>query len=131
MTINELKALEDERKKNVQQRMRLGDSNKKNKLKEEAEKEYEVLKVKYEVIPTTIENIRIILAYLNTINWGLWRLPSMSIGYKCNQHDCEGKTATTMVLDEPISDEEYGIENETMFVFGNPHGFLNKYQKIR
>lgn len=81
------------------------------------------------VIETTYKNIGIVLAYLNTQNWGAWDLPKMSIGYKCNQYDCDGKLASTMVLDEPISDEETGVENETRFQFGAPFGHLVKYRR--
>lgn len=81
-------------------------------------------------IPATVNNIRIMLHYLNTINWGLWKLPKLSVGYSANQYDCEGKQATTIKLDEPISDEEYGIENETMFQTGAPRGHLTTYQRL-
>jgi len=69
--------------------------------------------------------------FLNKQNWGSWELPAMEIGYKANQFDCDGKTATTIELDLPISDDEYGIENETKFSYGNPNNYLLKYQRIR
>lgn len=112
---------------------------KKNQTKRQAEKEverakqrkadYEALLERSEnsVIETTYENIGIVLRYLNTINWGGWDLPKMTIGYSCNQYDCEGKTATTMKLDKSI--KLYEDENETwsMFQVGAPFGHLTKY----
>lgn len=79
------------------------------------------------VIETTAENISIVLGYLNTVNWGGWELPKMSIGYSCNQYDCDGRTATTMRLDEPI---EYEGEFADKFVTGAPAGHLMKYRRI-
>jgi len=64
---------------------------------------------------------------LNTVNWGVWHLPKMTIGYSCHQYDCNGKTATTIKLDTPI---KYWDKPETMFVYGNPRGHLEKYSKI-
>lgn len=78
-------------------------------------------------VETTAENIRILLRYLNDINWGAWQLPSMSIGYRCNQYDCDGKTATTIILDTPI---EYYGEQVTQFQYGAPNGHLRHYHKI-
>lgn len=98
-------------------------------IAEQRKKEWQQLS-SLSVIPATVENIRIILHYLNTINWGLWNLPKLSIGYSANQYDCDGKTATTIQLDEPISDVERGIENETMFQTGAPRGHLSKYQRV-
>ena len=71
----------------------------------------------------------IVLRYLNTINWGGWELPKMTIGYICNQYDCEGKIATTMKLDESI--KLYEDDNETgyMFQVGAPVGHLTKYRR--
>ncbi len=79
-------------------------------------------------VETTVENIRILLRYLNDINWGAWHLlPSMSIGYRCNQYDCDGKIATTIILDTPI---EYHGEQVTQFQHGAPNGHLRHYHKI-
>lgn len=130
MSEEELKVLEDERRANVRKRMAVSQSSREEIQRKEAKKAYDVLTSQYVVIPVTVENIRTVLAYLNTVNWGVWELPQMTLGYRCNQYDCEGKTATTMVLSEPISDESYGIENECRFVFGNPHGYLTEYQKL-
>jgi 23S rRNA pseudoU1915 N3-methylase RlmH len=83
-----------------------------------------------EIIPATIENLRIVLNHLNTQNWGSWVLPKMSIGYLARQYDCDGITATTIELDKPISDEENGIQNETMFKIGGKQGHLTKYRRL-
>lgn len=80
-----------------------------------------------EVTESTPENIYTLLRYLNTVNWGVWHLPKMTIGYSCHQYDCDGKTATTIKLDTPI---KYWDKPETMFVYGNPRGHLEKYSKI-
>lgn len=78
-------------------------------------------------VETTVENIRTLLRYLNDINWGVWSLPSMTIGYTCNQYDCDGKTATTITLDSPI---EYCGEQVSQFQHGAPSGHLRNYRKI-
>lgn len=78
-------------------------------------------------VETTAENIRILLCYLNDINWGVWQLPSMTIGYTCNQYDCDGKTATTITLDTPI---EYRGEQVSQFQHGAPSGHLRNYRRI-
>lgn len=83
------------------------------------------------VMESTIENIGKVLNFLNQQNWGGWDLPKMSIGYKCAQYDCDGKRATTMTLNYGVTDEDFGCENETRFVVGNPRGHLNKYRSIR
>lgn len=80
-----------------------------------------------DIVESTPENIYILLAYLNTVNWGVWHLPKMTIGYQCNQYDCDGKTATTIKLDSPV---KYWDKPEKMFVYGNPRGCLEKYTKI-
>lgn len=98
-------------------------------IAEQRKKEWEQLS-SLPVIPATVENIRILLHYLNTINWGSWTLPQLTVGYSANQYDCDGKTATTIILQEPVSDEERGIENETMFQTGAPRGHLTKYQRL-
>ena len=79
------------------------------------------------VIETTPDNISTVLAYLNTQNWGGWILPTMTIGYRCNQYDCDGKTATTMILDTPI---DYYGELCDKFVSGAPAGHLRSYRRI-
>ena len=81
-------------------------------------------------IPTTVENVRLVLRFLNEQNWGGWSLPKMTIGYSANQYDCDGYTATTIKLDSPISDEEMEITKETMFKIGGKRGHLEKYQAL-
>ena len=55
-----------------------------------------------DVVESTPKTIYILLSYLNDNNWGSWKLPKMSIGYRCNQYDCDGKQATTITLDKAI-----------------------------
>ena len=93
---------------------------------EKAKEAYETAFIQ-DVTESSPENIYTLLRYLNTINWGMWRLPKMTIGYACHQYDCNGKTATTIKLDSPI---KYWDKPESMFVYGNPRGFLEKYSKI-
>jgi hypothetical protein len=79
------------------------------------------------VTETNADSVYVLLRKLNSENWGGWELPKMTIGYTCNQYDCDGKTATTIKLDSPIivSDEE-----GTMFQYGAPVGHLRKYRRI-
>ena len=51
----------------------------------------------------------------------------MTIGYTCNQYDCDGKTATTIKLDRPI---EYYGEQVSQFQHGAPSGHLRNYRRI-
>ena len=88
------------------------------------------------VIPTTFDNIGVVLRYLNTMNWGGWELPKMTVGYRCNQFDCDGKMASTMTLDEPIDivpmderDEGYLPQMVSRFQVGAPRGYLLKYHR--
>lgn len=78
-------------------------------------------------ITTTPESISIVLAYLRIVNWGVWELPPMSIGYRCAQYDCDGKIAVTMILSKPI---DYYGEMVNRFVKGAPVGHLMKYRRI-
>lgn len=80
-----------------------------------------------EVTETNADSVYVLLRKLNSENWGGWELPKMTIGYTCNQYDCDGKTATTIKLDSPIivNDEE-----GTMFQYGAPVGHLRKYRRI-
>ena len=80
-----------------------------------------------DVAETNAKTVYALLRYLNTQNWGLWRLPKMTIGYQCAQYDCDGKTATTIKLDEPI---RVAGEMGTMFQYGAPRGHLTKYERI-
>lgn len=80
------------------------------------------------VIAVTIDNLRIVMQYLQRHNWGSWSLPKMSIGYSANQYDCDGKIAVTIKLDKPI---DYYGDMVSDFEYGAPHGHLTKYRKIR
>ena len=64
--------------------------------------DYEALVAKYETIPTTIENLRIVMHYLNSMNWGLWRLPKMDKAYSAYQYQQGSGTITTLTFDESI-----------------------------
>ena len=90
------------------------------------EKEYKAM-FNGDTVETTVESIRTLLRYLNGINWGAWQLPRMTIGYICNQYDCNGKLATTIKLNRPI---EYRGEKVTQFQYGAPSGHLRGYCRI-
>ena len=91
-----------------------------------AETEYKQL-FTGDVTETNAKTVYAMLRYLNTQNWGLWRLPKMTIGYSCHQYDCDGKTATTIKLDQPI---KVAGEMGTMFQYGAPRGHLMNYERI-
>lgn len=76
-----------------------------------------------DVIESTLENIKLVLMVLNSQNWGSWKLPQMTIGYSVNQYDCDGKTATTIKLDE-------AVEGEKLYSYGAPRGHLSKYTNL-
>lgn len=79
-------------------------------------------------IEATAANLYIIMRYLNTMNYGLWKLPRLSQGYQANQYDCNGKTVTTITLDEGIKNDEGRIFKA--FQYGAPSGYLIKYTNI-
>jgi hypothetical protein len=87
--------------------------------------------LKNQPIETTVDNLILVMRHLLRSNWGSWELPEMTIGYRAAQYDCDGVTAITVCLDEPISDEEHLVENETMFSYGNPNRYLKKYRRLR
>lgn len=96
---------------------------------EESTREFEKELAENKVFEANPENIQKILKYLNSMNWGVWKLPEMSIGYKAHQYDCEGgKIATTITLDEPI--DFYG-RKESKFKIGGGRRDLTKYNFIR
>ena len=80
-----------------------------------------------EVTESNEETVGALLRYLNLENWGVWNLPKMTIGYACNQYNCDGQIATTIKLDSPIMVND---NPGTMFQVGAPHGHLMKYRKI-
>ncbi len=84
------------------------------------------LKEKGFPIETNYENVGVVLRWLNTMNWGGWELPPMTIGYRCNQYDCDGKQASTMILDEPIKVDGEMVDR---FVVDAPRGHLTHYQR--
>lgn len=82
------------------------DDERKAKEKRKAEREeilrtqYAALTEKYDTIPATIENLRIVMHYLNSMNWGLWRLPKMDKAYSANQYQHGSGTITTLTFAE-------------------------------
>ena len=80
-----------------------------------------------DVVETTPKTIYILLSYLNDISWGSWVLPKMSIGYRCNQFDCDGKQATTITLDKAI---DYDGRPTRCFDVGAPIRHLVRYRKL-
>ncbi len=92
-------------------------------LKKEIQNDYNNLIEGNEVVETNRENLKTVMKYLNTLNWGVWQLPKMSIGYSAHQYDCDGKTATTVELDEPL-------DGQTKFKIGGKRGHLNGYRNI-
>lgn len=80
------------------------------------------------VFEANIDNIRRILKYLNSMNWGVWRLPNMSVGYSAHQYDDNGRNVTTISLDKPIN---YYGEIVSKFKVGGSRNFLPKYRVVR
>ncbi len=93
----------------------------------EAETAYHRLFDGVDVVETRAETVNALLRYLNTKNWGTWTLPKMTIGYQCNQYDCDGRTATTIKLDQPI---KVGGRMGQQYQHGAPRGHLTKYEPI-
>ena len=79
-------------------------------------------------VEATPYNIFILLSFLNTQNWGTWKLPEMTIAYKCNQYDCKGVPATTIVLDTPIL---YNGRMASKFQVGALQYYFPKYHHLR
>ena len=80
------------------------------------------------VFEANVDNLSRILYYLNSMNWGVWRLPNMSVGYSAHQYDDNGRNVTTISLDEPIN---YYGEMISKFKVGGSRNFLPKYRFIR
>ena len=66
-------------------------------------KDYAALTERYDTIPATIENLRIVMHYLNSMNFGLWRLPKMDRAYSANQYQHGSGTITTLTFAEGFS----------------------------
>lgn len=79
------------------------------------------------VFDVNLENIRRILLYLNSMNWGVWQLPKMTCGYSAHQYDCDGHQASTITLDEPI---DYYGEKVSKFKVGGGRLHLTKYKFV-
>jgi len=81
-----------------------------------------------QTIEVTQENLIKVLYGLNQMNWGSWTLPTMTIGYSAHQYDCDGKTATTINLDQPINIDGQMISK---FKTATNRGHLNEYYSLR
>lgn len=79
------------------------------------------------VFDANLENIRRILLYLNSMNWGVWQLPKMTCGYSAHQYDCDGHQASTITLDKPI---DYYGEKVSKFKVGGGRLHLTKYKFV-
>lgn len=79
--------------------------------------------LKLEVIPSTLENIRLVMKHLSGQNWGSWTLPKMEIGYRAHQYDCDGRIAVTFQLSKPVG-------GQTSFSYNAPRGHLVNYENI-
>lgn len=80
------------------------------------------------VFEANVNNLSRILKYLNSMNWGVWQLPKMSVGYNAHQYDNNGRNVTTITLNEPIN---YFGEMVSKFKVGGSRSFLPKYRVIR
>ena len=89
------KAIDDERKAKGKRK-----AEREETLRTQYLNDYAALTEKYETIPATIENLRIVMHYLNVTNWGLWRLPKMDKAYSAQQHTYGSGTITTLTFDE-------------------------------
>lgn len=125
--VDDLAAVVNERNeanKAARTRQAAGDAAKMEARIAKAEEEYRaVFGDGSKATESTLENIAVLLRYLNTMNWGGWHLPTMTVGYACHQYDCDGKTATTITLDEPV-------EGYTKLQYGAPHGHLTGYTHV-
>ena len=101
--------------------------NKENEVYRRARKDKMNELLELSTIPTTVENLSLVLEYLNSKNWGSWELPRMSIGYKAHQYNCEGTQVTTITLSRPIV---FCGKPEKYFKSTTRRGFLEKYNAI-
>lgn len=101
-------------------------ANAKIRRNEKVREAYEELTSKG-AIDLSIENVRILLAYLNTMNWGIWTLPKANFSYSCAQYDCDGHRVTTIKL----IDAQIDGENKFAYCEENfPFGYLEKYTRL-
>lgn len=80
-------------------------------------------------IPVSYKNLGIVLRYLNDQNYGTVELPCMTVGYSYNQYDCDGHSASAVVLDSDLI--ENGENLGRRFCVGAPVGHLTKYMRCR
>lgn len=92
------KAIDDERKAKEKRKAEREDM-----LRTQYLNDYAALTERYDTIPATIENLRIVMHYLNSMNWGLWRLPKMDRAYSAHQYKHGDGTITTLTLAEGFS----------------------------
>lgn len=81
------------------------------------------------VFKSTPLNICMLLRYLSVIDLEHDKLPKMSIGYTCQRYDFNGRSATAITLDEPITCSRDG-EKVSRFVFGAPAGSLPSFTRL-
>lgn len=130
------KQLEYIRKKQLESRTAMSLQNAARKA-EAAKNDYIALLAKYGISPetpkeggvieATAENLTVIMRYLQTVNWGLWRLPKLSQGYSAHQYDCDGTTAVTIILDEGIVSDGKLYKK---LQYGAPVGHLTQYATV-
>ena len=80
------------------------------------------------IIDATAKNLYTIMRYMQTTNWGIWKLPRLSQGYAANQYDCDGRTVVTVLLDKGIITKDGKLVRELQY--GAPMGHLTKYTNI-
>lgn len=100
-----------------------------NKMKESAiiKSEYDALIQDGGEIEVTPPNLRVIMRYLRTLNWGMWHLPKLKQGYSAFQHDCGGKDVVTIQLDEGIIIDGKCVKK---FKCGVNDNYLHEYINI-
>lgn len=139
MTYDEVKAEFDAEKKKAEEAKKAEHLAKSQQIQDEIVSSYRNLLAKYGIdmknidqskkIDATAENLYIIMRYLRTINWGLWRLPALTQGYSANQYECgNGNTTVTVILDKGIANDEGKLVKK--FQYGAPSNYLVKYTNI-
>ena len=105
----------------------MADINRENRRKQETTDADNASKERRPV-PCTVGNIAAIQRYYKMQGFVGDLLP-MTIGYSCNDYDCDGKYAVAMKLDKPIVVNEDG-EMSDRIVCGAPRGHLSKYYRV-